>query len=97
MGGNTQPSLDRAEHIGADAGENIEAKRVGAYGWNGNTWQRQPVSLPGFFSMPYDEILVTYTDTSKTTISTVTSKLSGVTQQTITLTSGSTTDDYTRA
>lgn len=96
--GNTVPSVTAAEHIGPVAtGDNIEAKRVAPYGWDGSSWQRQPLSLPGFFSAPYDEILVTYTDGTKTVIQTVVSKLAGVTQQTITLTSGSSTDDYVRS
>lgn len=40
-GGNTVPRIDRAEHIGPeDTGDNIEAKRVANYLWDGNDWQR---------------------------------------------------------
>lgn len=40
-GGNITPRLDKAEHIGPnDTGDNIEAKRVANYVWNGSEWQR---------------------------------------------------------
>lgn len=45
-GGNGVPAIARAEHIGSDAGENIEAKRVGNYGWDGANWQRMDAGLP---------------------------------------------------
>jgi len=35
-------SITQAEHVGpAKTGDNIEAKRVVNYEWNGSTWQRQ--------------------------------------------------------
>jgi hypothetical protein len=34
MGGNVQPSLDNAEHVGTATGDNIEAKRVLIYGYD---------------------------------------------------------------
>lgn len=41
-GGNTVPRITKAEHIGpGDTGDNIEAKRVAGYVWNGTTWERQ--------------------------------------------------------
>lgn len=41
LGGNTVPAIERAEHIGInDTGDNIEAKRVANYVWNGSTWER---------------------------------------------------------
>lgn len=49
----------------------------------------------GFPITPYDSIVITYTDSTKATISTVQYKLSGVTVNTITLTQTSTTDTYT--
>lgn len=40
-GGNVTPRLDKAEHIGPlDTGDNIEAKRVANYIWNGTDWER---------------------------------------------------------
>ncbi len=42
MGGNVQPSLDNAEHIGSATGDNIEAKRVQLYGYDsGNSVSRR--------------------------------------------------------
>lgn len=40
-GGNQQPGIDAAEHISKEDGENIDAKRVGVYVWNGAAWERQ--------------------------------------------------------
>jgi len=52
--GNITPSVDQAEHIGSDAtGDNIQAKRVANYGWDGSNWQRQAASL---INTPYDYI-----------------------------------------
>ena len=40
-GGNTVPRIANAEHIGPnDTGDNIEAKRVAGYIWNGTSWER---------------------------------------------------------
>lgn len=40
-GGNTVPRIVEAEHIGPqDTGDNIEAKRVANYVWNGVEWER---------------------------------------------------------
>lgn len=49
----------------------------------------------GFPIKPYNSIVITYTDSTKATISTVQYKLSGTTVNTITLTQASTTDTYT--
>ena len=39
--GNVVPTLVAAEHIGpSDTGDNIEAKRVANYIWNGSSWER---------------------------------------------------------
>lgn len=41
-GGNQQPAIDGSEHLGPDStGDNIEAKRVAGYVWNGTAWERQ--------------------------------------------------------
>ncbi len=46
QGGNTVPRITQAEHIGPnDTGDNIEAKRVANYFWNGVSWQRSGVAL----------------------------------------------------
>lgn len=45
-GGNTLPRIAKAEHIGPqDTGDNIEAKRVANYVWNGVDWERQSSSI----------------------------------------------------
>lgn len=45
-GGNTVPSLTNAEHIGPnDTGDNIEAKRVANYNWDGSEWVRAGAGL----------------------------------------------------
>lgn len=45
-GGNTVPRITRAEHIGPnDTGDNIEAKRVAQYAWNGLTWERSAANF----------------------------------------------------
>jgi len=40
-GGNQQPAISASEHIAKEDGENIDAKRVGNYVWNGIEWERQ--------------------------------------------------------
>jgi hypothetical protein len=45
-GGNTVPRITKAEHLGPnDTGDNIEAKRVATYVWDGSLWQR--MTQPG--------------------------------------------------
>lgn len=65
-GGQTVPRITRAEHIGPnDTGDNIEAKRVAPYYWDGSGWQRQPLSnggQAGLVTSPYDYIAATYPD-----------------------------------
>lgn len=88
--------LTIAEHIGpGDTGDNIEAKKVAPYGWGGvgNNFSRQP--LP-FLTKPFDRLIVTYTDSTKTVIASVVTKLSGATQETLTNSVGSTVDDFQR-
>lgn len=85
----TSPSLERAEHD-----ESEQAKRVLPVLWSGSGTIKAPAP---FFTKPYDSIVLTYTDSTKATLSTAVSKLSGITQETITLTQGSTTDTYTRS
>jgi hypothetical protein len=61
-GGNTVPRITKAEHIGpADTGDNIEAKRVAPYQWNGSTWQRVATSL---IDSPYDYVGFTNADSN---------------------------------
>jgi len=49
-----------------------------------------------FLTKPFDRLIVTYTDSTKTVISTVVSKLAGVTQETLTNTVSATVDDFQR-
>lgn len=51
----------------------------------------------GFAIPPYNVILITYTDSTKNTISTIQYKLGAATVATITLTQASTTDTYTQS
>ena len=55
-----------AEHIGPDyTGDNISAKKVAGYIWNGTTWERNTgASTNTLVTVPYDAI--TYTNTSTT-------------------------------
>ncbi len=54
-GGNTVPSITNAEHIGPqDTGDNIEAKRVANYVWDGSEWVRQSSSSSGGGSSEID-------------------------------------------
>lgn len=90
---NLQPSIDQSEHVGAVNGESIEAKRVAGYQWDGAGWVRNRASL---FKLPYDSLAITYTDTTKETISSIITKLNGVTQETLTVTYPSgTEEEYT--
>ena len=85
----TNPTIDRDEHD-----DNASAKRVSNLLWNGSGTTRQATPL---LTKPYDRLIITYIDSTKTTISTIVSKLSGTTQETITNTSTSTVDDLQRS
>lgn len=57
-GGNTVPRITKSEHIGPDdTGDNIQAKRVAAYVWNGSEWSRmaQPGETIAYRSKLYDD------------------------------------------
>lgn len=81
-------SITRDEH---DASE--QAKRVTNLLWNGSGTTRQATPL---LTKPYDRMIITYTDSTKATIATIVTKLSGTTQETITNTSDATSDDMVR-
>jgi hypothetical protein len=49
------------------------------------------------FTLPYDRLIITYTDATKATIQTLQTKLNGTIQQTVTNTSTATVDDLQRA
>lgn len=75
-------SLTRAEHIDpAVTGDNISAKRVAEYRWDGANWQR---SVFGLFTLPYDELDWSNADANGN-YQTITSKLATSTQQVLTL------------
>jgi hypothetical protein len=83
-GGNTVPRITRAEHMGPkDTGDNIEAKRVANYGWDGTNWQR---TGPDFqMGTNYDETTFTNAD-GNGNYQTITYKLAGNTVRTLNLT-----------
>jgi len=84
-GGNTVPRITEAEHIGPnDTGDNIEAKRVANYAWDGTNWQRQGLNLAPKTNYDYLDVQQT-----GSTIDTYVFKLggaSGTTVQTVVVT-----------
>jgi hypothetical protein len=84
----TDPSISRDEHDTVSS-----AKRVTPLLWNGSGTSKAPTP---FLTKPFDQLVVTYTDTTKTVVSSVVSKLAGVTQETITNTASSTIDNFLR-
>jgi hypothetical protein len=83
IGGNTVPRITKAEHIGEDTGDNIGAKRVANYGFDGNNWQRQG---PGFeMGLNYDAVAFSNAD-GNGNYQTITYSLNGSTARTLTLT-----------
>lgn len=81
-GGNTVPRITKAEHIGPnDTGDNIEAKRVASYGWDGTNWQRQGLQLTP--NKDYDYLDVQQTDSDTETYVFKTGGSGGTTVQTI--------------
>lgn len=87
-GAQTNPSLDAAEHDDTNS-----AKRVTPLLWNGSGTSKAPTP---WLTKPYDRLVVTYTDSTLARISTIVSKLGGVTQETITNSSSATVDDFQR-
>lgn len=60
--GNVVPSIVGAEHIGPEAtGDNIEAKRVAVYQWNGTSWVRTPYGGSAALATRIDEASATVT------------------------------------
>jgi len=85
----TDPSITRDEHD-----DSSQSKRVTPFLWNGTGTTRAATPL---FTKPYDRLIITYTDSTKQTIASIVSKLSGTTQETITNTSSATVDDLQRS
>ena len=68
MSGNVVPSTTAAEHIGpAATGDNIEAKRVANYGWDGTSWQRQSPTMGRLVTEKFDYIGVEQTNATTET------------------------------
>lgn len=78
-------SIQQAEHISPNkTGDNIQAKRVAMYGFDGTNWQRQGIQLtPG---KDYDYLSATNTDTDEDTLVFKTGGSGGTTVQTIVIT-----------
>lgn len=85
----TNPAIDVREHDDPSS-----SKRVMPVLWNGTGTTKSPSP---FLTKPYDRLIITYTDSTKTVISTIVSKLSGTTQETLTNTSSATVDDFQRS
>lgn len=87
QGGNTIPRITRAEHIGPnDTGDNIEAKRVAPYYFDGNAWQRQPFAPGSMITQAFDYIGITYPTTTTEVYAFKTGGSGGTTVNTLTLT-----------
>lgn len=93
-GGNTVPRITKAEHIGPnDTGDNIEAKRVVPYYWDGSNWQRQPFAPGNLVTQAYDYVSVAYPTTTTEVYSFKNGGSSGTLITTLTLTYTDTTKD----
>lgn len=58
-------SLAAAEHIGpTETGDNIDAKKVAGYSWDGSNWVRTPSTMGKLVTEKFDYIAATYPDTS---------------------------------
>ena len=62
-GAQTNPSLDRSEHID----ENISAKRIAGYVWDGSNWQRQAPLSAGLVTSGFDYVSRTLTNSTTET------------------------------
>jgi hypothetical protein len=84
-GGNTLPRITKAEHIGPnDTGDNIEAKRVANYYWDGSNWQRIGA---GLVPSSYDYIALSdYTGANPGTVTYKQGGSGGTTVATLTIT-----------
>lgn len=66
VGGNKVPEITGAEHISPEhTGDNISAKRVANYIWNGTSWERmaQPGGLTAGIDYDYLDVQQTDSDT----------------------------------
>lgn len=77
--GNVQPSLDNSEHVGPDTtGDNVHAKKVVMYQWDGSGWVRTPYGGSAALATRIDEVSATVTYIGKAATGSATS--SGVWQ-----------------
>jgi len=61
IGGSWDARAAQAEHIGpTDTGDNIEAKRVAGYVWNGSTWERDSGANPNYATRIDDQSPILY-------------------------------------
>jgi hypothetical protein len=84
-GGNVVPRITKSEHIGPDdTGDNIQAKRVANYGFDGANWQRTPT---GLVDVAYDYLGFSNADSNGNyqTLSFKSGGSGGSTQRTLTL------------
>lgn len=80
-----QESITQAEHISpAKTGDNIDAKRVANYNWNGSSWERQSVTGGLLQGVSYDEIVFSNEDANSNP-QTATVKLDSATVATLTM------------
>jgi hypothetical protein len=80
------PAIENAEHIDpATTGDNIAAKKVASYGWNGATWGRQPLSGAGFVTSAYDYVGVDNSGSTTKIFTFKTGGSGGTTVNTVTL------------
>jgi hypothetical protein len=84
--------LDREENVTKGANS---AKRVVPYAYSAADDTMSPIPLP-FLTKKFDRLIITYTDSTKGTVASIVSKLSGVTQETITNSYTATVDDLVR-
>lgn len=86
-GGHTVPRITRAEHIGPnDTGDNIEAKRVANYLWNGSVWERQVSGAAGFITQGYDYVSIAYPNDTTEVFTFKIGGSGGTTTNTVTIT-----------
>lgn len=85
--GNIQPQLDLDEHVGPETtGDNIQAKRVVGYGWDGSAWGRQGLGAAGFITSSYDYVSVAYPNDTTEVFTFKIGGSGGTTTNTVTIT-----------
>lgn len=68
VGGNKVPEITGAEHISPEhTGDNISAKRVANYGFDGSNWQRLAVNPDGSISTSPGDYAIKVTTSGTTT------------------------------